>query len=272
MSRQRIYYIIMPLVFIGLWLMFVHHDYRKSVQNEWNMMAAPWAGAMPEDADANKTGTGSPLYFIFNNPERRDQILQKLTMIPIPPAELRHEEFRSWPGIRQVYRTEAPITEEDKRESGYYDRSYPVLISLINGECIYYHENCSSFATNEEAPALTTPNYPEYVGAGYDIDIFTVLIGAFFITILPPILCIAPRLWFTRGMRKPFSPVTLALCLLLPIALCALAIDLSRIYPEGLLWVPQTFRACNLCAVWVLILYGISTIIIYLARLIRKKA
>ncbi len=271
MSRQRLYYIIMPVVFIGLWLMLLQHSYRKSVKNEWNQIAAPWAGPMPDDADANKIN-GTPLYFIFDNPERREQILQKLSMVPITADELRDNEFRIWPGVRQVYRTQAPITEEDKRESGYYDRSYPVLISLINGECIYYHEDCSSFATDEDSPVLSTPNYPEYVGASYDLDIITLLISSFFITILPPILCIAPRLWFTRGKRTPFSPATLILCLVLPIALCALAIDLSRIYPEGLLMVPQTFHACNLCAVCVLTLYSISTIIIYLSRLIRKKA
>lgn len=62
----------MPVVFIGLWLMLLQHSYRKSVKNEWNQIAAPWVGPMPDDADANKiNGTPYTSFSIILSGENR---------------------------------------------------------------------------------------------------------------------------------------------------------------------------------------------------------
>lgn len=272
MNRQRLYYIAMPLVFLTCWLIFLHHAYRAAVQDKWMEIAAPWAGPMPEDAEADKLTQYGPYVFTFNDSTCAETIQDCLEPIAVSVEQLKDKEHLPLTEIKTVYRCERPTEKESSRDNGYFPRSYPVLITLKDGSYIYYHESGATRHVNDEnQPAAIEPEFPEHLTYSKQLDLFTLFTDILFTVVLPPLLCIAPRLWFTRQPRRLLSTKTTALCLLLPVALSGVAVATVKLYPD-IMSITGNFKVCQLCAEWALALYITTAIIIGAARLIRRKS
>lgn len=262
----------MPLVFLTGWLIFLHHAYRAAVHDKWMEIAAPWAGSMPEDAEADKLTPHGPYVFTFTDATAAEAIMDFLEPTAIPAEQLKDKHHLPLTEIRSVYRCERPTERANSRENGYFSRSYPVLITLKDGRYIYYHEHGATRDINDKnQPAAIPPDFPEYLTYSERLDLFTLLIDILFTVVLPPLLCIAPRLWFTRRERRLLSPATTGLCLLLPVGLSFTAIALVKFYPD-IMFITSNFKACLLCAEWALTLYIITSVIIGLTRIIHRKS
>lgn len=272
MNRQRLYYIAMVPIFLFGWLIFLHHTYRAAVQDKWMEIAAPWAGPMPEDAEADKLTQYGSCVFTFNDSTCAETIQDCLKPIAVPVEQLKDKEHLPLTEIASVYRCERPTEKESSRDNGYFPRSYPVLITLKDGSYIYYHESgATRHISDENQPAALSPTFPEYLTYSKQLDLFTLFTDILFIVVLPPLLCIAPRLWFTRQQRCLLSTKTTALCLLLPVALSGVAVATGKLYPD-IMSITGNFKACLLCAEWALTLYIITAAIIGIARLARRKS
>lgn len=272
MNRQRIYYIAMPLVLLTGWLIFLHHAYRAAVHDKWMEIAAPWAGSMPEDAEADKLTPHGPYVFTFTDATAAEAIMDFLEPTAVPAEQLKDKNHLPLTEIRSAYRCERPTERADSRENGYFSRSYPVLLTLKDGSYIYYHEHGATRDINDKnQPAAIPPAFPEYLTYSKRLDLFTLFTDILFTFVLPPLLCIAPRLWFTRQQRCLLSTKTTALCLLLPVALSGVAVATVKLYPD-IMSITGNFKVCLLCAEWALTLYIITAAIIGIARLARRKS